>query len=72
MDKIATSISDKLWTDAETLLDMAGIYPGDITGALSREAFVLQYIVELIDDVDWAQVEEDYEEDRPVVTVTCG
>lgn len=58
--------------DSELLLNMAGVYPGDVTGDLCREAFLLEVMADVLESVDWDKELGGYEADLPKVEVTCG
>jgi len=60
----------KLREAAELLENMAGVYPGDITGNISRDAFLYYVMAEVLEEFDWDEQLEGYEADRPKIEVT--
>jgi hypothetical protein len=57
---------------AELLNQMAGIYPGDPTGSLQLQAYIMSTIAAILEKVDWQLAIDEFEELMPVVEVTYG
>ena len=55
--------------DARLLDNMAGIYPGDPTGNLSRDAFILRAMADLLSDANWFEALMEFESKHPVIEV---
>lgn len=60
----------ELREDAQFLSNMAGIYPGDTDGSISREAFMLYVMADLIAGGDWQEVMQDYEDSSSRIVIT--
>ena len=50
---LADGVIKKLRKDAALIASMVGTYPGDTSGDISADAWILFEIAELIDEVDW-------------------
>lgn len=70
LPNIITEQAKTFYADAQLLRDMCSIYPGDPDGTLSREAYILDYMGDLIADYKWSEVLAEYEAQRPKVEVT--
>ncbi len=67
---IAESLVQGLRKDAQFLLDMCSIYPGDPTGEISLDAMVFEAIADHVESVDWDKVRDQLKSEIPKVEVT--
>lgn len=65
---IVTNAIHQFRNDAKFILNMAGVYPGDITGELSKEGFLLDLMADVLSDVEWEEHLENYEQNKVTVT----
>lgn len=70
LPNVAKSKINELRAEAELLENMAGVYPGDVSGDLSTTSFILRYMADTIEDTKWREVLANYESDRPKIVVT--
>ena len=72
MHVLVETIVKKFYEDAQLLENMAAVYPGDMTGNMSEEAFILRYCAETLEDLKWNEILGEYEDSRPVIEVTTS
>ena len=68
--RMADSVIIELRKDADLFSTMAGIYPGDPTGDIQADAYIMREMADILDEYDWDYMRAEFIRSLPEVIVT--